>query len=63
MLITDFTYIVKCLEIGYIIKNKPFFNKKIKKTIYNKMNKIDDLQYDIIYAVEEWVEQPMKEII
>ncbi|CAD8058508.1 unnamed protein product [Paramecium sonneborni] len=63
LLITDFTYIVKCFQIGHILKNKPFFNKKIKKTIYNKLNQTDDLQYDTIYTVEEWVEQPMKEII
>ncbi|CAD8049059.1 unnamed protein product [Paramecium primaurelia] len=63
LLISDFTYIVKCLEIGHILKNKSFFNKKIKKTIYNKFIKIDDLQYDTIYAVEEWVEQPMSELI
>ncbi|CAD8060374.1 unnamed protein product [Paramecium sonneborni] len=62
-LITDFTHVVKCFEIGYMQKNKPFFNKKVKKTIYNKIFKTDDIQYDIIYAVEEWVEQPMKEII
>ncbi|CAD8147080.1 unnamed protein product [Paramecium pentaurelia] len=63
LLISDFTYIVKCLEIGHILKNKSFFNKKIKKTIYNKFIKIDDLQYDTVYAVEEWVEQPMSELI
>ncbi|CAD8141081.1 unnamed protein product [Paramecium octaurelia] len=63
LLISDFSYIVKCLEIGHILKNKSFFNKKIKKTIYNKFIKIEDLQYDTIYAVEEWVEQPMNELI
>ncbi|CAK67415.1 unnamed protein product (macronuclear) [Paramecium tetraurelia] len=63
LLITDFTYVVKCFEIGHIVKNKPFFNKKIKRTVYNKFIKMDDIQYDIIYAVEEWVEQPMNQII
>ncbi|CAD8052501.1 unnamed protein product [Paramecium primaurelia] len=63
LLISDFTYIVKCFEIGHLIKNKSFFNKKIKKTVYNQFLKMVDLQYDTIYAVEEWVEQPMNEII
>ncbi|CAD8055437.1 unnamed protein product [Paramecium sonneborni] len=63
LLITDYTYLVKCHEIGQIIKKKQYFQRKQKKTIYNALEIGIDSSYDIIYAIEEYVQYPMNKII
>ncbi|CAD8132041.1 unnamed protein product [Paramecium octaurelia] len=63
LLITDHTYIVKCHEIGQIMKKKQFFQRKQKKTIYNALEIAQDSSYDIIYAIEDYAQQPINKLI
>ncbi|CAD8150306.1 unnamed protein product [Paramecium pentaurelia] len=63
LLITDYTYIVKCHEIGQIIKKKQQFQRKQKKSIYNELEIGLESSYDIIYAIEDYAKQPINKLI
>ncbi|CAK56305.1 unnamed protein product (macronuclear) [Paramecium tetraurelia] len=63
LLITDQNYMVKCHEMGQIIKKKPLFLRKQKKTIYNELEIGLDSAYDIYYAIEDYAQQPMNKLI